>query len=317
MKHVVSVSIGSSKRDHAVELEILGEQVHIERRGTDGDIARAIALIRELDGQVAAFGLGGLDLYIWAGRRRYVLRDGRRIARAAVQSPIVDGSGLKNSLEPRVIAWAARELGLDWSSQKVLLVAAADRFGMARALAETGCELVLGDLMFVLGMPIPLRSVRSLELVARVVAPIVVQLPFTMLYPTGANQEAITPRYTRYYRWADVLAGDFHLIRRYMPDDLAGKTVITNTVTPADIEELRRRGVRLLVTTTPNLGGRSFGTNTIEAVLVALLGRIPGVDEPAAYLDLLDRIGFVPRVEVLGEEAGPWNASPLSSTRST
>ena len=40
MKRIVSISIGSSSRDHRVETEILGEQFQIERIGTDGDIKK-------------------------------------------------------------------------------------------------------------------------------------------------------------------------------------------------------------------------------------------------------------------------------------
>ena len=40
MKHIVSVSIGSSKRDKRTEQELLGEKVIVERIGTDGSIER-------------------------------------------------------------------------------------------------------------------------------------------------------------------------------------------------------------------------------------------------------------------------------------
>jgi len=46
VKHVVSISIGSSKRDHRAEIEILGEEFLIERIGTDGDMDAAVAMIR-------------------------------------------------------------------------------------------------------------------------------------------------------------------------------------------------------------------------------------------------------------------------------
>ncbi|MDD4767799.1 MAG: quinate 5-dehydrogenase, partial [Desulfotomaculaceae bacterium] len=36
MKRVVSVSLGSSRRDHKVNIELLGEKLEIARRGTDG-----------------------------------------------------------------------------------------------------------------------------------------------------------------------------------------------------------------------------------------------------------------------------------------
>src|SRR5690606_12502221 len=136
-------------------LELLGQRVRVERIGTDGDVDKAIALIRELDGEVDAFGMGGIDLYVWAGNRRYELRDARRIARAASKTPIVDGSGLKNSLERRIVTHLAETLDIRWPERKVLLVSAVDRFGMAEELAKTGCDMVIGDLMFVLGLPIP------------------------------------------------------------------------------------------------------------------------------------------------------------------
>ena len=41
MKRAVSISIGSSKRNKAVEVTLLGERVSIERIGTDGDMEAA------------------------------------------------------------------------------------------------------------------------------------------------------------------------------------------------------------------------------------------------------------------------------------
>ncbi|OUM94095.1 MAG: quinate 5-dehydrogenase [Firmicutes bacterium ZCTH02-B6] len=298
MKRVVSVSIGSSERDHVAEVELMGERVRVERIGTDGDIDKAIALIRELDGQVDAFGMGGIDLYVWAGGRRYVLRDARRIAAAAQNTPIVDGSGLKNSLERRIIPFLEKELGLRWPEKRVLLVSAIDRFGMAEALAQSGCQLVIGDLMFVLGIPIPLRSLSTFTAIARLLAPLAVQLPISVLYPTGSKQTKVEPKFTRWYQWADVIAGDFHFIRRNMPDDLRGKTVITQTITKADVAELKRRGVRLLVTATPELNGRSFATNVIEALLIAVSGQRRELSA-SEYLGLIDRLELKPRIEYL------------------
>lgn len=303
MRHVVSISLGSSKRDHSVEVEILGQRFRIDRIGTDGDRARAIELIRSLDGQVDAFGMGGIDLYISAGRRRYTIREALPIARAATRSPIVDGSGLKNTLEKRVVGHLARDPGIGLRGKRALLVSGADRFGMAESLVEAGSRVTFGDLIFILGIPIALRSLRALDLVARVVAPIACRLPFDMLYPTGDKQTVVTPKYRRYYEENEILAGDFHLIRRFMPDDLSGKTILTNTVTQADVEELRQRGAELLITTTPELNGRSFGTNVMEAVLVALAGKPWQEMTPEDYEALLDKINLVPRIQYLAEKA--------------
>ncbi|NLN19107.1 MAG: quinate 5-dehydrogenase [Firmicutes bacterium] len=294
MKRVVSVSIGSSSRNHRIETELLGETFLIERIGTDGDLKRAIEIVRELDGQVDAIGLGGIDLYIYSGGRRYRFRDAYRIARAAEKTPVVDGSGLKNSLERWAVNYIDKQTDIKLKGKRVLVVVAVDRFGMAEALTELGCQMLFGDLIFGLGIPIGLHSPLALERLASVLGPVVVRLPFKLLYPTGSKQESMSPRYERFFDWAEVIAGDFHYIRRYMPRRLDAKTILTNTVTPENVEEIKSRGAATLITTTPSFGGRSFGTNVLEAVLVALS------DKPAGeidYLELIERLEFKPRIE--------------------
>jgi hypothetical protein len=103
MLRVVSVSLGSSARDKTGRLTLLDETVELTRIGTDGDIGKAARKIAELDGQVDAIGLGGIDLYLIAGGRRYTISDARRLASHAKKTPVVDGSILKLLLEPRIV----------------------------------------------------------------------------------------------------------------------------------------------------------------------------------------------------------------------
>jgi hypothetical protein len=299
VKHVVSISLGSSKRNHRVEAEFLGEKFLIERIGTDGDMNRAIEMIRELDGKVDAFGMGGIDLYLVAGGRRYAIREAKKIASAARLTPIVDGSGLKNTLERRVITYLQDELGWTFAGRRALVVSGVDRFGIAEALWEAGCRTTYGDLIFAMGIPIPIRSLTALRLLAWMLLPVISQLPFKYLYPTGEKQESVTTKYESYYRENEIIAGDFHFIRKYMPPELPGKIIITNTVTKDDLEMLRERGVAVLITTTPELQGRSFGTNVMEGVLISILGKKVDEVTPEDYGELLDRLQLKPRLEIL------------------
>lgn len=301
MKRVVSVSIGSFARDSSSEIEVLGEQISIQRIGTNGDLAKAAALIRQLDGKVDAIGIGGMDLYIGWGDNKYIFRDAKKLTTAANKTPIVDGTGLKDGLEAHVVDYLQHE-GMDFSDKKVLIVSIMDRFGLGQALTNVSKEIIYGDVIFCLKMPIPLKSLTFLKRLARVVAPVICQLPFKLVYPTGEKQHDITPRFEQFYAWADVIAGDFHFIRKFMPDDLSGKTIITNTVTKENRQELRQRNVATLVTTTPNIGGRSYGTNVMEAVLVAISGKDPKELTPQDYLVLLQEIGFKPDIQQLNGE---------------
>jgi hypothetical protein len=294
-KRVVSVSIGSSKRNSRVEVRLAGleESFVLERIGTDGSWEKAIELVRELDGKVDAFGLGGADLYVYAGSRRYAFRDAERLAQAAVQTPMLDGSGLKHTLERNLVRQLDAQIG--WKDKKVLVPSAVDRFGLAEALEETGARVLYGDLIFGLGLPIPLYRLSLLQKLAYLLLPIITKLPFKWLYPTGEKQEKQVQDWRqRYFAWADVIAGDWHLMRRFMPDQMQGKVILTNTVTPEDIEFMRARGIARLITSTPQIEGRSFGTNVMEAFIVALAGKYP-LDE-ADYLEYIEKLGLKPQI---------------------
>jgi len=305
MKRVLGVSLGSSQRDHTVRVAMLGEEIELSRRGTDGDLARAEQLIREHDGKVDAIGLGGIDVYFFARGERYVVRDGLRLMQAARVTPAVDGSGIKDTLERDAVQYLFHRTDLLKPTTRVLMVSAVDRFGMAEAFAELGCPVVFGDLIFSAGMPYPITTLDELADIARRILPEMSKMPFTMLYPTGKEQEkeGASERFQEYYDDADVIAGDWHFIRKYLPARIDGKWILTNTTTAKDIALLRERGATHVVTTTPEMAGRSFGTNVIEAMIVALSGQRPEQLGHAGYADWLRRLDLQPRIEDL--QGGP------------
>ena len=296
MRRVVSVSLGSSKRDHSYETDFMGQTFQIERIGTDGDFDRAIALIRELDGKIDAFGMGGIDIYIYIAGKPYIIKDALRLAREARKTPIVDGSGLKNTLERKCIMDVQQEGICELRGRKVLMVCAVDRFGMAESFHEVGAHLTIGDFIYAVGVPLPIHSLGTLKVLGRIVAPFIVRMPFEKIYPTGGDQEVIIPKHSQYYYNAEILAGDFNYIRRYLPERLEGQVVITNTTTSDDIEMLRQRGISKVITTTPDMGGRSFGTNVIEALMVSILGKAVDEISPQDYYSMLQELDFKPGI---------------------
>ena len=297
MKRAVSISLGSSKRNKAVEVELLGEKVSIERIGTDGDMEKAAQLYKEMDGKVDAFGVGGADLGLMVDDKWYPLYSVNPMVRFIKQTPVVDGTGLKNTLENRVVPFMESHFKayLDQVGRRALVTAGADRWGMTKSLVEGGYECVFGDLMFGLGIGIPLRSTKALKTLAALVMPIAGRLPFEWIYPIGEKQEKREPKYENYYQWATVIAGDRHYVVRHMPARLEGKIILTNTTTESDVELFRQTGAKCLITATPVLEGRSFGTNMMEAALIAASGKSRKLtyDE---YNALLDQLGFKPQL---------------------
>jgi hypothetical protein len=300
MKRAVSISIGSSKRNKTVEVNLLGEKISIERIGTDGDMEAAALKYKELDGQVDAFGVGGADLGALVDGKFYPFHSVQPMVRYVKKTPLVDGGGLKNTLENKVPVFLDQKLGeyIKQHGRKVFVVLGVDRWGLSKSFVEAGYEVVFGDLMFALDIPMAIHSLKGLRTLAKIMIPIVTRFPFEWIYPTGEKQDEHKPKWEKWYQWATVIAGDCHYVKRHMPLNMQGKVIVTNTTTPDDVAFFKKCGVKYLVTTTPVMDGRSFGTNMMEAALVAISGKGRPLSW-AEYSELLDKLGFEPQLQEL------------------
>ena len=283
-----------------MEVTLLGEKVSIERIGTDGDMEAAARKFQELDGKVDAFGVGGADLSALVDGKLYPFYSVQPMVRFVKKTPLVDGGGLKNTLENKAPAFLDKKIGdyIKIRGRKVLVTVGVDRWGLSKSFVDAGYETVFGDLMFGLEIPIAIHKISQLKTLAALLMPIAGRLPFKWIYPTGEKQEKRTPKWGKYYSWATVIAGDCHYIKRFMPDALQGKVIVTNTTTPEDVEAFRKAGVKYLVTTTPVLDGRSFGTNMMEAALVAISGKGRPLTWPELN-EMLEKLGFEPQLQEL------------------
>jgi len=298
MKHAVSISLGSSARNKKVEVKLGDEKIIIERIGTDGDEKAAQAMFTEMDGKVDAFGVGGVELYIKLGEKEYPLRSGLNLIKGVTKTPAVDGRGLKNTLEGMVMQRIEPQLDEPITPKKAMMTLGVDRFGMAQSLVNAGYDTVFCDLMFGLGLPIPIYGIKNLARLGRILMPVVGLMPISMLYPTGETQDTITPKYEKWFDYGPIIAGDFLYIRKHLPEDLSGRMIVTNTTTADDVDLMRERGLKYLATTTPVFDGRSFGTNMLEAALTAYAGKGRELT-PAELISLIDELGIGPNLQKL------------------
>lgn len=299
MKHIVSISLGSSQRDYSFVTTLLGQDMHVQRLGADGDLSRAAALVRAYDGRVQAICLDGLTPVLRVGTARYRHPEAVKIAAQSRHTPVVDGSVLKGTLERWVVKRAAELLPGIFRYRRVLLTSGIARYQLAHALTEYDVELRCADPIIHFGFPLlpTPRSLAQLELYAAIVLPLATLLSFRVLHPaTTAPDQAHRCLY-KLFDWADVIVGDFDTIRRLAPADLRGRTLVTDDPSPDEIEDLRRRGVATLVTMTPPLSQtRPFVTTAMLEGMIAALqarGEQPG---EAEVLDVIDAAGWEPTI---------------------
>jgi hypothetical protein len=295
MKRAVSISLGSPKRDKQVMVALNGVPICAERIGTGGDAHKARQLFAELDGKVDCLSVGGIDLYVRLDGRDYPVRSALPLVQEVRRTPLVDGRLLKYVLERRVFELARPVLGDLPRFRGAFQPFTVDRIGLAEAVSAVSDQVIFGDLMFMFGLPLPVRGLGSYKRLLRILMPAAGYLPLSMLYPPGARDDTPHPKYARFWEEADLIAGDMHYIHKYSSPNLGGKWVVTNTTTPENIELLRERGVSTVITVSPRWQGRSFGTNMMEAVLVAYAGKGRALT-PQELEALVDEVQLKPEV---------------------
>ncbi|MGE5223951.1 MAG: serine carboxypeptidase, partial [Omnitrophica WOR_2 bacterium] len=143
----------------------------------------------------------------------------------------------------------------------------------------------------------------------RVARPTIEQLrdaPFRRIFPQPG-----TPRLARTekpFYWADVIVGDIGAIRRYAPEKLIHKTVVVDSASEDDLDDLRKRGAAIAVVLIPDLEGRARtgrGVATVEALLVAMRANPDAPLSEDTYLDIIADMDWKPDIRYLqADETG-------------
>lgn len=291
---IMSVSAGSSSRNKTVLVELDGSMVEISRTGTNGDLKKMAETFKAFDGKVAAFGLGGADFYVEAAGKKYYLRSVNKFKKYVQKSKFADGSGIKAILEKNLVKELCEQKVIV-PGKKALVSSGVERYNLAEYLRNSGCSVYYGDLLYYFNIPIIFQSKKFLHFIAKTLLPVLRQLPYQWFYPTGEKQnKPSSNRFDYLFNDIDILAGDFLQIHQYLPTNLSNKLIITNTTTEENLQLLKERDLHCLATSTPRYDGRSFGTNVIEALILAL------IDKPQNEINQEDISERIERTKIKG-----------------
>jgi predicted amino acid dehydrogenase len=300
MKQIVVLHSDEGQTTTAVSF--LGQQVEVKRIGCRGDPQLARAFITNYDGKVEAISLEGLPTQLKLGGVVRPHEIGAGLLAAAKTTPVVDGSGVRDGLERWAVALADRAQPGIFAEKNILLTPGLNHSGLAQALGRHSSHIRYGDPIIYFALPdFPGAGYR--QTLDQAAAPTLEQLkdaPFRRLVPRDGRPG--TNRSPSPFQWADVLAGDIGAIRRYAPARLNRKTVVVEYATEEDIDDLRQRGVSIVITLMP-LGDLSAAA--LEGLLVALRANPDLPLNENTYLDLIADIEWTPAIRYLrADEAG-------------
>ncbi len=293
------------------QVTFLGQALEIERVGCGGDMSCAQALIASYDGRVDAIALEGMPARLELGPAQRPHTVGALLASAATQTPVVDGGGVRAGLERWGVILADRAQPGIFSYKRVLMLPGLNHNGLAEALARRAADLRYADPQIYFNLPaVPgVGSRRTLQQAAPGTLEQLKDAPFNRLWPQPDQTGESRPR--RIFQWADILAGDIGVIRRYAPAQLKRKTVVVEYATPEDVADLRQRGVAILVTLMPSLSAQEYwgrwSAAAVEAALVTLRQQPDAPLSEDTYLNLLADIHWTPAIDYLQPDEGNVN----------
>ncbi len=294
-KLIVSYSLGNSSRDKEVEADFNGHAFILSRRGYNGNIAALTEAIQRNELQADVMTLGGIDFALEFLDRSYPFRQAKPLRAAAGKRLFVDGANFKRWVEP-VFFKEIFAQGVLPEKANVLFPLGANRLFLAKAMEECGYNRqFFGDLIYNVGFPrFLIRGLSSYNLVGHLLAGLIVQLPFAWIYSANEAEDVHLSRRKDLFFKAGIIAGDYHGFAKFLPDNLAGKIIITNTVTEENLNTLRGKGIKGLVTFSAGRDGRFFGANMLDGVITAFLADKQLEINSGNYLWAVTELGMRP-----------------------
>ena len=283
MKEVIGISLGARQQDFELRTRLLGRTLRVRRLGTDGDAAEAGRLLRHWDTRAAAIGLG-------------LAIDGAPHARPRAlpkQAPFSTGRRLADICLERAVRHAQATLGHYFDNARVLFFDGLAHRKLATAMAEYTPNLHFADPVLQLGAPKLLTSLEALDLYAAGMHYVAGWVPRRLV---GAALLAQWAQHVlrRAVRHASVVVAPVHQLDALGLEELAGKTVVTNTVNDARLAALGDKGVQLVIDGAPLLQGHALDPSLLDAMLLAATGRRELFDDD--YLEILGSADMQPRL---------------------
>jgi hypothetical protein len=274
MKKVVTVSLGTSQQDFTFHTNFLGHAFEVQRLGADNDMGKAWELMRRQQASADAIGLGEVGDHYHVGQDTRINKETQRLLNVVTRVPATTGATLRRLLQVRAVRHVQNELGHYFNNNLVLFMSGMRNYDMAAALSDYTPNLKFADALAQTGTPAMLTSLMQLELYAKGSDWALSGRPGEMLEAALGNFKR--SRIATEVGKAHVIVGTFHELKEVGTfQKPGGKTIITSAVDDTRLAFFKQCKVNLVVDVSPQLFDRVVGTNVIEAMILAALGKPP------------------------------------------
>jgi predicted amino acid dehydrogenase len=295
MKKVTTVTLGASSQDFSFKTKFLGEDFEITRMGADDDTTKAWELLRRQQGFADAIGIGEIGDHYQVGLRTVVNKETQRLLNVVTRVPVTTGATLRRLLQVRAVRHVQKELGEYFNNNIVLFLNGMRNYDMAVALSDYTPNLNFADALYQTGAPAMLGSIQQLELYAKSTKWALSGKPAELLESSFSWLKS--KRVGKAVEEAHLIVGTFAELKAVGDSsNLAGKTVITSAVDDDRMEFFKKCKVNLVIDVSPKMFDHVVGINTLEAMVLASLGRPQEEVSDDDFEEILNELSIKPRL---------------------
>ncbi len=295
MKKVVTVTLGSSKKDFEFKTKFLGQEFSVRRFGADKDSTKAWEMLRRQQANADVIALSDMPDHYHVGLRTIINKKSQHLLQVVTRVPVTTGASLRRLLQVRAVRHVQKELGNYFNNNLVLFLSGMRNYDMAVALSDYTRNLSFADPVFHAASPVLLGSLDQLELFAKGKELLPEGLPGDFLKGVlGTLKNKIVANAVDK---SQVIVGTFREIQAVASGrNLEGKTLITSAVDDEAFAFFAKHKVNLAVDVTPKLFDQVVGISTITAMILAATGKAESELTDHDFEEILHELDIKPRL---------------------
>ncbi len=295
MKTVISISLGSKNQDFEFTTTFLGQKLRVQRVGTDGNVSKAVKLLKHWEQRADAIGLGVVKDSYRIGAQRLIDKDTSRLSGEVTRVPLTTGARLGDIFLEWAVRHTQNELGRYFDNANVLFFSGMANYKLAMSMSEYTSNLQFADPLLQLGVPKLLTSLDALGLYAS-----------GMHYVSDWTPPRVIPamllkQWTRFVLGkalakATMVVAPVHELDDFGLEELAGKTIITSNVNDQRLARFSDKGVNMVIDGSPVLAGHVLGPEMLDAMIIAATGKSPEDIFEDDILEIITGLDMAPRI---------------------
>ena len=295
MRTAVGISLGSGEHNFEFETDFLDERLKVWRLGTDASTTKTVKLLKAWERHADAIGIAVVKDQYALPSRRDIDKDVTQLTDVVTRVPVTTGTRLADILQEWAVRHVQNTLGSYFTNANVLFFSGMSNLKLAQTVSEYTQNVTFADPLLQLGIPKLLTSMDALRLYSagahRVLDWV---LPGVMSSDPVKEWNRFLLR--KAIHGAAVVVAPVHDLDDFDREDLAGKTIVTSTVSDERLARLADKGVAMVVDGSPFLFDHVIAPSLLDAMIIAATGKRPGELLEDDYLEILTRLEVEPRV---------------------